>query len=392
MSRTVIHIITGLNTGGAERALYNILQGGLAERYRSVVISLADEGRYGPMLKKLGVKVYCLNIKRGITFLLAVFKLSFILQKHQPVLIQGWMYHGNLIASLASILFWKRIPVVWNVRHCLYNLKFEKRTTQWVIKLCTRLSYKPIIITYNSVLSRTQHEHLGFNSSSGLVIPNGFPLKRFVFSEKFRNNIRSSLKVPDEEIVVGHVGRYHPMKDHETFLLAAVEVAQRISCVVFLLLGKNVEYSNPALSALIPKGLRKRFLLIGEISDVEKYYSAMDVFCLSSSSEAFPNVLGEAMACSLPCITTDVGDASYLLGETGIVVPAKNPAALAEAVFKILDKTEDGLIVLKDAARDRIKEKFSLTNVVNQYSSFCSDIQIGNKYTAGFANRNNQNH
>jgi glycosyltransferase involved in cell wall biosynthesis len=376
MSRKVIHIITGLNTGGAERALYNILQGGLAVRYRSVVISLADEGRYGPMLKKLGVEVFSLNMKRGIPSISALLKLRSILKKHHPAFIQGWMYHGNLIASLASLLLVKRVPVVWNVRHCLYDLSAEKRLTQWVIKLCIRLSQKTAIITYNSLLSRTQHEHLGFNSAIGLVIPNGFPLKRFEFSEKFRDNIRPSLKVSDKAIVVGHVGRYHPMKDHETFLRAAVEVAQHISCVVFLLLGTDVEYSNPALAALIPIGLRSRFLLIGEISDVEKYYSAMDVFCLSSSSEAFPNVLGEAMACGLPCVTTDVGDASYIVGETGIVVPPENPTALAAAVFEILDKTEYELAELKRTARERIKENFSLTSVVKCYASLYEDIQI----------------
>jgi glycosyltransferase involved in cell wall biosynthesis len=95
----------------------------------------------------------------------------------------------------------------------------------------------------------------------------------------------------------------------------------------------------------------------------------MDMFCLSSSSEAFPNVLGEAMASGLPCITTNVGDASYIVGETGVIVPPRNPQALADAIGIISNKAIKDRVAIGKIARQRVEEKFSLASVVENYAS-----------------------
>lgn len=370
MRNSIVHVITSLNSGGAQRALHNVLQNGLSVDYRSIVISLKDEGHYGPIFKKLNVEVYTLNIYHILSF----FKLRSILLRCNPELIQGWMYHGNLVASLSVMLLGKNIPLVWNVRQCLYDLKSEKCLTKWVIKLCVLIASRPFSIIYNSELSRSQHEQIGFCDRQSLVIPNGFPLQHFVFSSNFRNDIRLFLKLPEKAVVVGHVGRYHPMKDHQNFLRAAVHVAKRNLHVVFLLLGTNVDLSNGALEPLIPDGLKSRFLLLGEISDVEKYYSAMDIFCLSSSSEAFPNVLGEAMACGLSCVTTDVGDAATIVGNTGVIVPPSNHVALADGIFEMLEKKDEELASLKQMARKHVELNFNIEDVVVCYQKLYDSL------------------
>ena len=370
MRNTIVHVITSLNTGGAQRALHNVLQAGLAKNYKSIVVSLTDEGCYGPILKQANVEVYTINMYSVLSF----FKMRSILLRHSPNFIQGWMYHGNLIASLVVLLLGKNIPISWNVRQCLYDLKAEKRLTKWVIKLCIRMSSGPCSIIYNSELSRSQHEQLGFCANYSLVIPNGFPLQHFAFSWNFRNDIRHFLKLSEKAVVVGHVGRYHPMKDHQNFLKAAVQVAKRNLQVVFLLLGTNVELSNIELETLIPESLKSRFFLLGETSSVEKYYSAMDLFCLSSNSEAFPNVLGEAMACGLPCVTTNVGDAANIVRDTGIIVPPGDHIALADAIFEMLEKHEDELAYLKYKARKHVEQNFSIENVVGMYQKLYKSL------------------
>jgi len=374
MPETILHVITGLNTGGAERALYSICQGGLAQQYRTVVVSLSGEGRYGPLLKELGVEVFTLDMKRALPSISALLKLRVILRKVQPDLIQGWMYHGNLLASLSRLFLLEKRPVVWNVRHSLYDLDKEKRATQWVIKLCKKLPFQPIKIIYNSRLSRQQHEAFGFAKEQGLVIPNGFFLERFAFSSELRSSIRDHLQVADTTQVVGHVARFHPMKDHFSLIKAALKVLNHNENTVFVMLGTDVTVGNAALVNEIPNELMDHFRFLGEKSNVEHYMSAFDLFVLSSWSEAFPNVLGEAMACGLPCVTTGVGDAAYIVADTGKVVPPRNPDLLASAISNMLETSDQAFSELKRKARERVELKFSLDSVVDKYCSLYSDI------------------
>jgi glycosyltransferase involved in cell wall biosynthesis len=363
----VVHIITGLSTGGAERALYNVIANGLADSYSTVVVSLTDEGRYGPMLKELGVAVYCLGMKRGIPSVSSLVKFRTIIKELNPDLIQGWMYHGNLFASFASLFVKPKRRIVWNVRQCIYSLNAEKRLTRSVILLGARLSACADGIIYNSQLSCTHHRSIGYSNKKDVVIPNGFPLSRFAFNNDSRTKIRDGLALSLNDFVVGHVGRFHPMKDHANFLKAAVLVAKKLSNARFLMIGTDIESSNAELLLDLPKSLEDRFVLLGERSDVETYYSAMDAFCLSSSSEAFPNVLGEAMACGLPCISTNVGDAVYIVGDTGLIVPPCDPQALANAMLVMLEKPEEERECLRKEARARIEQHFSMDRVVDEY-------------------------
>lgn len=374
--RIVMHIITGLNTGGAERALYNVIQGGLAERYQTIVVSLTNEGRYGPMLKRLGVPVYCLGMTQGIPSLKALVDFRKIVKMYQPDIVQGWMYHGNILANVAGCFSSKSSRVVWNIRHCLYDLRDEKILTQWIIRLSKMSSMLPAAIVYNSHLSRSQHEQFGFSPVNGVVIPNGFDLGRFSGQQSLRSEVRNELNLAQDATLIGHVGRYHPMKDHACFLRAAVIVLKQKNNVVFLMAGKEVDVQNRHLTDLIPDQYRNHFLLLGERNDVQRLYKAMDVFCLSSFSEAFPNVLGEAMSSSLPCITTNVGDGAFIVGEAGFVVPPRTPGALAAAMLEVIEKSDKERHDLGKAARQRVEEHFSLKSIVENYSMLYDEMSL----------------
>jgi len=245
-----VHIITGLNTGGAESALYNLLEGGLSTEFDSHVISLSDTGTMGSQIEALGVPVTTLGMRNGWSSLLALLTLRTAIKKSQPDLIQGWMYHGNLAATLARVLFSKKAALVWNIRHSLYALAHEKRTTRYVIRANRFFSGSPDVLLYNSQISRQQHETFGFAASKGKVIPNGINLQKFCFSSDARQRVRTELAIPVEALVIGHVARLHPMKDHPLLLRTLVVLAKCHPSLHFVLSGRGVSLENKQLAEL----------------------------------------------------------------------------------------------------------------------------------------------
>lgn len=373
----LLHIITGLQTGGAERALYALLSGGLAERFDCAVLSLSGDGKMGAPIRTLGVPVHTLDMRAGVPGPEALLRLRRHVRQLRPDAIQGWMYHGNLAASLAACLAPNRTALAWNVRQCLYDVCHEKPLTRQVIRANRMLSRRPDAIIYNSRLSREQHELFGFAADRGVVIPNGFDLTRLRPDSGCGAAVRREFGLNTEVPVVGHVARFNPMKDHAGFLRAAVAVARHVPRARFLLVGREVGPENPALAGIIPADLMPRFIFSGERRDVSRLMQAMDVLCSSSWSEAFPNVLGEAMACGVPCVATDVGDSALIVGETGLLVPPSDSAALARALTTMLEKRPEARYDLGRDARQRIAKYYSLDASVERYTPLYEDVTGG---------------
>lgn len=371
----VLHAITGLSTGGAERALYNVLAGGLTASNDSAVLSLQGEGTYGPRFQELGVPVYVLGMRRGLPTPRALWLLQRLVNTIRPQIIQGWMYHGNLVASLAARMAADRPAVAWNVRHSLYGLAAEKFLTRQVIRGNRILSAGADAILYNSRLSRDQHEAFGFAAERGQVIPNGFDTEQLQPNAARSRAVRAALGIPEEATVIGHVARFHPMKDHASFLRAVVKIMRQRTDVVCLLVGRGVNLGNPALAGIVPKAIEERFFFVGERDDVPDLMRVMDVLATSSAwGEAFPNVLGEAMALEVPCVATDVGDSRNIVGETGIIVPPSDTAVLAQGLLSMLKRSAAEQAALGRAARVRVETFFSLPRVVEQYQALYESL------------------
>lgn len=373
----ILHIITGLGTGGAERALWQLLQGGLSQQFQSCVVSLGDAGTIGPLIRETGVPVFTLDMREGASMFQSVVKLRKIVRQFCPDIVQGWMYHGNLAASIAPLLASQSIPTIWNVRQSLYDLNHEKTGTRIVIKSNRFLSGRPNSIIYNSSISRNQHELFGFASKRGQVIPNGFDLDKLCPNREAGLAVRHDLGIPADATVIGHIARFHPMKDHRRFVRTAVRITKAHSDVHILLGGLNVTPANQTLYSLIPERLRARFRWLGERNDVINLMRSMDLFCLSSAwGEAFPNVLGEAMAAGVPCVTTEVGDSAQIVADTGVVVPPNNDDALFNGLMEMLNHLPNIQRTLGESARMRIKKNYSLDAVVNQYIELYENITV----------------
>ncbi|WP_018882235.1 MULTISPECIES: glycosyltransferase [unclassified Thioalkalivibrio] len=372
----MLHIITGLSTGGAERSLYNLLvHDSYREHYESAVISLRDEGTFGRLIKAKDLPLQALDIRGPWPSPRSLRALWQAGRAFRPQIIQGWMYHGNLAASVLTALLPGLSPAAaWNVMHCLHDLPGEKASTRWALRIGRTLSPMVDALIYNGHASREQHEAFGFAPRSGHVIPSGFDPAAFRPAADEGASMRRRLHIPGDALVIGHVARYHPIKDHANFLRAAVRLGNTWPNATFLMVGRGTDGRNAALQEHIPSRMRKRFRLLGERADVPHLLQMMDVFCQSSRSEAFPNALGEAMASGVPCVATDVGDTSAMLAGTGIAVPASDDEALTKGLSAMLKLSPCERQRLGRAARQRVIERFEMDTVAHHYHQLYSRV------------------
>jgi glycosyltransferase involved in cell wall biosynthesis len=278
------------------------------------------------------------------------------------------MSHGNLAAQLAGAFAPGAVPVLWNVRRSLYSLEHEKLRSKVVIKLGARLSGLPAKILYNSKIGAVQHSDFGYRADKTLIIPNGFDTELFAPSAEARSGVRFELGVAENTILIGLVGRYSPMKDHANFFQAAALLLKSHPSVRFILSGRGVDRENQDLGLVRSLGIAERVHLLGERHDMPRLTAALDIASSSSAyDEGFPNVVGEAMSCGVPCVVTDVGDSAWVVGETGRVVPPRNPEALYAAWREMVEMGAAARRELGMRARQRIKAQFSIEKIVQRY-------------------------
>lgn len=369
MKLRILFVTTGLGTGGAERMLLKLLESLVRRGVECRTVSLRDAGTQGAAIRALGIELDELRLNRVGGLCLAPFVIARAMRRFEPHVVQGWMYHGNLVATVAWLFGRHRCRLFWGIRQTLYDLSSERWLTRQVIRsgaICSRLAQRLI---YNCSLSVEQHAAVGYAGDRAIVIPNGFDLARFRPDPAQRDRTRAELGIAPQTPVVGVVARDHPMKDHATLVDAALLIRRDNPGVVFVLAGSGIDDKNAGLAGRISRsGLERNFLLLGELSDTEKLYPAMDVCALSSCwGEAFPNVLGEAMACGVPCVATDLGEARRILGDSGIVVSPRDPAAMAEAILRLLSLDEASRRELGERARQRVARLFPLDAVCDAY-------------------------
>lgn len=369
MSR-IVHVITGLNNGGAEAVLYRLCAHDTTHRH--YVISMMNEGRYGQPLQEAGIEVYCLNMPQGRITLGGLIKLRRLLKQLQPDLVQTWMYHADLIGGLMAR--WVGIQrVYWNVRHTTFESGKSKRTTVWVAKACAALSsWLPEKIIYCAHQARQTHEAMGYAVDKGVVVPNGYDLTRFIASDALRTATREALELHPSVPVLGMVGRFNPQKDHENLIRALGQLKQRGYGFNCLLIGPDLDQDNARLNEWLQTyDIAEQTRLLGQRNDIAELMNALDLHILSSAfGEAFPNVVAEAMACGTPCVVTRVGDAALIVGETGWVIEPHDSDALAQTLMRALDERCLSVAEWKarqQACRQRIVDLFSLQSMIKHY-------------------------
>ena len=357
-----IHIISSLGVGGAELMLKRLASDPLfrTQGVEHHIISLRGAGALGPALKAQGVTVHALNAGHIVLIPLAFFRLWKLILRTKPDVVQTWMVHSDLLGGLAARLAGVR-SVVWGVRTTDYSV--ESRSTRLVRWVCARLSgVVPARIVCAAQASLLNSQAAGYAADKLIVIPNGFDVAQLSESLGDGQAIRENLGLVPGTCLVGCMGRYNPAKDHANFVAAAGVLASRFPHARFLMVGRGLDAGNPDLMRLIEAiGFHDRFVLLGERADPAACLDAMDVFVLSSCTEGFPNVLGEAMAMGLPCVSTDAGDAALLMGSREWVVPARDSKALADKLAELLTLPQKERQRLGVLARQRVVDEFSMS-------------------------------
>ena len=365
----VLHIITGLGDGGAEALLYRMCK--FDKEHNHIVISIMDEQKYGLLLKEIGVVVYTLSFPKGKIKFSGFFKLYRLIKQIKPDVVQTWLDHADMIGGIVARLAGIK-NIVWGVHHTALVKGESKLSTIFISKINVFLSYFiPKKIIYCAQESKKAQEKIGYKKAKGVVVLNGYDTKGFTQDDSLSEEVRNDLSINADSFLIGHVGRYDPQKDLSNLIDAFAFLNQKKLYFDAVIVGANLDNNNGDLvSKLNKNGLSKHVHLLGRRDDITAIMNGIDLFVLSSKSEAFPNVLNEAMLCGTPCVTTDVGDAGKIVRDTGWVVRPKDSEALANAIIKASEEKESNKSIWlqrKTACRKRVVENFSLEKMVKEY-------------------------
>lgn len=355
--------------------LYKLLQHNPRLR-QSLVITLIPGGEMASRIQMLGVRVESLNMQRRSLNILSVWHLWRLLRTEKFELVSTWMYHADFFGGIAARM--ANIPVLWNIRNSDLDTSKTKWTTRALVNLCGKLSrVVPERIISCSAVARDIHVDLGYQRKKFQIIPNGFDLQGFKPDREARNSVRSELGVPTDAHLVGVVARFDPQKNHVGFLEAVQQIARVRPNVHFVLVGAGVSWENKILRQKIEdSGLRARLHLLGPRTDIARLMASFDVLVSSSLyGEAFPNVLGEAMACGVPCVATNAGDSAYIVGDTGKVVPVGDMHALAGAVVDVLSMSSAERTAAGNRARARVEELFEIGRIAKEYERVFEEVR-----------------
>jgi len=360
----ILHIISTTGTGGAELSLSRLVNSMDRSHFTNTVISMMRPGETGRLIRDSGIELFSLDMANGRPETKSILKLRKIISDLNPDIIQCWMYHANLIGLFSG----GNAKLFWNIRCSDFDHSLYGKIYRLTVKANALFSRSPSCIIVNSDSGKSYHEKIGFKARRWEVIHNGFNTKLFKPDKHAGLSERNALGIPEGAVVIGLIARFDPLKDHETFFIAADMLARHYPQAIFILAGKDVTKDNSVIMRQI-RGNTANYHLLGERSDINQILPALDISVSSSISEGMPNVVGEAMACGVPCVVTDVGDSKYLVGDTGIVVPKKNPKALFNGIKQLIDAGPEHRARLGEAARKRIIENFSLDKFVKRYES-----------------------
>jgi len=385
----ILHIIPSLCIGGAESFLTRLIisQSKLSD-IEHVVLTLFNRGELITALTNENVIVLTMDFKSNSEVLFGLFRLRFIISEIKPDIVQTWMYHSDLFGGIASLSLGIK-NIIWSVRTTDIS-KGANRNTLVVRWLCSVLSHfipKAIVCVGNR--ASALHRSIGYKSEKLVVIPNGFDTSYFQSIGDRGRSLREELGFVEDEIVIISIGRFNPIKDHQTFLMAAGLLIPRFRNVRFLLVGRELDWGNKKLISLLKKyGCLSRVSLIGERADIPICLEASDIFCLHSATEGFPNALGEAMSVGLPCVATDVGDAFFLLNKSEWITPPSSPIKLAEKLSQMILLSSAERYKLGEEGAIRIREHFTMQSSSNAYYALYQKIYFGLEMRSCQSNNN----
>lgn len=377
----ILHIITGLEHGGAEGLLCRLIVTSLTE-IEHIVVSLGGLSYYGPRLLAIGVEVHTLKMPAGRVTFSGLLALRRVIRVSSPDVVQTWMYHADLLGGLVTRWVGVR-AVCWGIRNSNLIAGKSSFSARAAARICAHISNRvPARIVCCSEQAARLHQSIGYHADKFVVIPNGYDVAQFSPSKDKGAKLRDEWRIRPDELLLGMVARWDPQKDHASLFSAMALVKRARPQLRCVLVGLNMDRHNIELMALIAiNELQDSVVLAGPRDDIPAVMNALDLHVLSSSyGEAFPNVVAEAMACETPCVVTEVGDAPLIVGETGRAIAPNDPGLLAQAIEQMLLVIESPQSEeVKQACRQRIVENFDINRIARLYNDIWSECAISEK-------------
>lgn len=350
---TVAHFIAAPGGGGAEAMMRNLVRAMEPAGWRTVVIVMDGRpwGREMEELRAMGVELHDLEASAFLR-IGTLAKLVRLLREVRPDVLQTWMHHADFVGGWCARLAGVH-RVVWGI-HCREihsNPGDSESRIRWFRRMLGASSWLvPSRVISCSAAAIRDHAAMGYPERRMTWVPNGIDTSLFKPDAAARARVRQELRVPEAAPLVGFIGRFHEMKDLATWLRAAALLQSRRPETHFLLCGGHeTGLGDCARAALSVMPFRQQVHFAPFRPDPQVVYPALDLFSLSSRTEACPMTLMEALACGVPCVTTDVGDCARLLGDSGRVVPVHDAEALARAWEEMLDHRPHAEALRRDA-------------------------------------------
>ena len=373
----IIHIINSLKKGGAEGNLYRLCKFH-KQKYKNnieiIIITLINNGYYELELKKLGIKIYSLNLSQKINFFkipIKIIKLRDFVKKQNPDVVQSWMYHSNFISIFLPKKFYPKL--FWNIRHAELNTQISKKITIFLSIICGLISQiVPKKIIYCSEKSINFHEKFHFYSKNKTtLIYNGFNDKAYIPLVQLRSNFRKRNKIKKSDIIIGYAGRYARQKNIYSMLVAFSKILKVNNNVYLYMVGRDINYANKELCSYINNlKINKKIFFLKEQKSLKEFYNGIDFLILASHSESFPNVIAESMLCSTPVLSSDAGCSKKIIDKFGFIMKNND----YQSIFKNLKKTiyflkykKNKWKFIKRNSRLQIIKKFSIPNMADAY-------------------------
>jgi len=345
-------------------------------RFSNHVVSIALPGTVGDQIRSMGISVSHLGFQHNKMSFSGTISLVKLIRKFRPDILQTWMYHADLLGLVAAKIAGTG-KVIWNIRTTRGKFSQYKWPTFMVIRLCCMLSRFPNAVIVNSHKGMVDHRKLGYSPKRFVMIPNGFDLDVYKPSQNSRKRIRTELLLTERTPCVGFFARFDPIKGHRIFLQAAKFICKNVKDTHFIFCGHHMDTNNVVLNSWIKEfDLENAVHLLGHRDDISDIMAAMDTIVSCSFNEGFSNVIGEAMACGIPCVVTHVGDSAQIVGKTGKVIPSGNPVHLARAVLDLLTMSVEKRKTLGNMARERIGKHYALDEIVNRYKRLYVDVTL----------------
>ena len=378
MSETrVMHVITGTALGGAEMMLLRYLRAMGDARAGHVVVSMMPPGALAAEIAALGVPVRTMGVAGAAGLPAGVMRLVRLIRAHDPQVLHCWMYHGCLAGTLA-VLAARRgdIGLLWGMHHSLADPRREKRMTRAVFAALRRLAGRADVITYCSRVARDQHRRQGLSDARDRLIPNAIDCDEFRPDPQARARLSALAGIPPGRLIVGSVGRNHPMKDHAAFARCIAALVRMGHDVHGVVIGGG-QPGGPAERQAAADGIADRLSAIGPRQDIPALVPGFDLYLLSSAwGESMPLAVAEALASGVPAVVTDVGDSQWLVGEAGAVCPPCDSAAMAQAASRILSLPAARRAGLGSCGRERMIALMSMPHYVELHETAYRDALV----------------